>query len=110
MRMKKQVKFLLLTGLLVFTFSIISSQVVQAKPYWDSKEGAYIVKVYNQPRKGNELYYIGQNQFKQAVLKKYKTIDKNATYYFNFTNVVKQAHITSMKGYIRDVVCVSKKN
>lgn len=52
MRMKKQVKFLLLTGLLVFTFSIISSQVVQAKPYWDSKEGAYIVKVYNQPRKG----------------------------------------------------------
>lgn len=110
MKIKKQAKLLLLTGLLVFTFSIISSQVVQAKPYWDNKEGAYIIKVYNQPRKGNELYYIGQNQFKQAALRKYKTIDKNATYYFNFTNVVRQAHIISMKGSIRDVVCVSKRN
>lgn len=102
----KKVLSMLCAFMCAFTFVIATSQTVQAKPYWDSREGAYINKVYSQPRQGYELYYPGQNQFKQAALRRYNSINKNATYYFNYTNVVKQAHLTSMKGYIRDVVCV----
>lgn len=106
MNNKKQMKSIFKIFIFVGIFIFYSQNVVQAKPYWDSKEGAYINKVYHQPRQGYELYYPGQNQFKQAALRKYNSINKNATYYFNFTNIVRQVRIWSMKGYIRDVVCV----
>ena len=106
MKMKKQFKILFSVFVLAFTLIISSQNIVQAKPYWDSREGAYINKVYHQPRKGYELYYPGQGQFKQAALRRYNSINRNATYYFNFTNVVRQAHLFSMKGHVKDVVCV----
>lgn len=79
------------------------------KPYWDNSKGAYIIPVYGQPRKGSELYKIGQGNFKRAALKRYGSINKKKTYSFNFINKVSQQHIMSMRGTIINVKCVNRK-
>lgn len=44
--------------------------------HWNSSEGVYIARIYNQPKKGKYLYYIGQKLFKNAVINKNAVIKK----------------------------------